>query len=86
MILNCHLIQLPIILDRSELTILLFDEEEGCGHRRFRGLYSPTGEVFVGELVKLFLFGTVEWVDLAVKIGISIWDEFDSMISWFWFR
>ncbi len=37
-------------------------------------------QVFVDELVKLFLFISIQGVDLAIKSGLCIGDQLDSMV------
>jgi hypothetical protein len=35
-VLHCYAVEFSIVLDKSEVTGLLFDKKDGQGHRRFR--------------------------------------------------
>ena len=49
-------IEFPIVLNRSEITQLLFDEEEGGRNWQFRGTDATSLEVFFQEFIKFLLF------------------------------
>ncbi len=49
-----------VVLDRSEFSVFLFDEEEGRGVGAFRWLDGSAGGVFFEELGELPLFGSGE--------------------------
>src|SRR3984957_17523116 len=48
-------IEFPVILDRSEVTRLLFDEEEGGRDWRFRRAETTGFQIFFKEIVELLL-------------------------------
>ena len=55
-----------VVLDKSEHTILLLDEEDQRGHWRLGWVNPSSVEVFIKEGIKLYLFLWGEWVDLAI--------------------
>src|ERR1700722_19434542 len=49
-------IEFPVVLDRSEITRFLFDEEEGGGDRLFRRTDSTGFQILFKEFVQFLLF------------------------------
>ncbi len=69
-----------VVLYWSECAILFLNEEERGCEGRLGGSNAARFQVLVQELVKLFLFVSVQGVHLAVQGGLSIGDELDGVV------
>ena len=73
-------VQSSVILDWSESSVFLFDEEEGGGVWAFRWTYVALLDVFFDKFLKRFLLVLHEGVDLSWQGGWGIFLEFYCMI------
>ncbi len=65
-VLDCHLVQFAIVLDWAQSAILFLSKEERRSKGRLRGTNMSGLQVFIEELVELFLFVSVQGVDFTV--------------------
>jgi hypothetical protein len=70
---DSDLVEPTIVLDRTEMTILLFDEEERGSHWWLRWSNVSGPQLFIQELVELVLLFSRQWVDLAVELVLFSW-------------
>ena len=54
-ILDRHVVELPIVLNQAERSVLLLDKEHWGGHGRLAGADPTSPEIFFQKLVQLFL-------------------------------
>ncbi len=80
MILDGHLIELAVVLYWSECAILFLDKEEGGGERGFGRTDASGLQIFVKELVELFLFVSVQRIHLAVQGGLRVGYQLDCVV------
>ena len=86
MILDGHLVELAVVLYGSEGAILFLDKEERRGKWGFGWMNVTRLQVLVEKLVELFLFISVQGVDLAVQGQLRVGDELNDMVPWLSFR
>ena len=73
-------VDFSIVLYRSQLPILLFDEEEGRSIRRDGRSNIPFRQLFVNEVIKGFVLSAGHGVDRAVNGIGDPFLEIDSMV------
>jgi hypothetical protein len=73
-------IQPSIVLDWSQLSVFLFDEEEGSGIRAFGWTYVTFLNMFLDEFLECFLFVLGEGVYFSGERGWGIFLKLYCMI------
>src|SRR5882672_340987 len=78
-ILHGQHVELTVVLDEVEASVLFLNEEDGGGHGQFGWVYVSALEVLIKELIWLLLLNWCQRVDLSVKC-LSIQDQFYGMV------
>jgi hypothetical protein len=75
-------VQFSVVLDGSEIAILLFDEEEGERVLRLRLSDVTFWEVLIDELLKRDVFSRRKWVHFAIQGVRGIGFQVNSVVPW----
>ena len=79
-IFHSDVVEFAVVLDEAEFAVLLLDEEDRGGDRRFAGDDVAFGQGVFDEALQLVRLDRGHGVDLGLDRGRGVWCEVDSVI------